>query len=214
MSPSTGTRKIRRAPRPVRQAQRAAQAERQRLTEDILAAGAARQAAAALTQAALTAAEIAAWHHDLQARLDRIQQHPEQHLGHIEEQLARATQEPLRLLAQRAAQRKANATPCRCPQCQRELVHQKSLPRTIQSRFGPLTVSRRYGWCADCEQWHFPADHALGLHKKAPASPCLQEICALLVSKMPAEQAEPVAARFGLDLGTRPIIIRQLREWC
>jgi hypothetical protein len=40
----------------------------------------------------------------------------------------------------------------------------------------------------------------LGLAKKATASPYLQEICALLVTKMPSEQAVAVAQRLGLDL--------------
>lgn len=189
-----------RPPRAVREARRAAHAENGRLTEDILAAGLERHAALALQRASLTETEIAAWLHDLHSRLNVIQKHPEQHLGHIEEQLARATQEPLRLLAQRAAQLKANGTPCHCPECQVELRDQKVVLRTIHSRFGPLTIWRRYGWCSRCEQWHFPADHALGLQKKAPASPYLQEISALLVTKMPAEQAEAVAARLGLDL--------------
>ena len=40
----------------------------------------------------------------------------------------------------------------------------------------------------------------MGLGKKAPASPYLQEISALLVSKMPPEQACLVAEPLGLDL--------------
>ena len=207
MSPSTDSHstatvsgKTRRAHHTVRKARRVAHAQNQRLTQDILAAGLERQAALALEHAALTDAEIAAWLKDLHARLDLIQQHPEQNLGHIEEQLARATQEPLRLLAQRAAQRKSNATPCRCRECQVELHDQKRVSRTVHSRFGPLTIWRPYGFCPRCEQWHFPADYVLGLQKKAPASPYLQEISALLVTKMPPQQAQAVAARLGLDL--------------
>ena len=136
----------------------------------------------------------------MKARLETIQQHPEQNLGEIEEQIARWSQEPLRLLAQRAAQLKANATPCCCPDCQRPLTQQKYLARTITSRFGLLVIYRGYGWCSRCQTWHFPADYALGLGRKAPASPYVQEICALLTSKMPSEQACQVAARLGLDL--------------
>jgi hypothetical protein len=176
----------------------------QHLAEAILDAAAAKAAAAAqaatLAQAQLAESEIQAWLRDMDRRLEVILGHPEQHLGHIEEQLASAVKEPLRLLAQRAAQVKANAVPCRCPHCQGELTTQKYLCRTLLSRFGPLTVWRRYGWCARCEEWHFPADYALGLSRKAPASPYVQEISALLVSKMPAEQAVLVAQRLGLDL--------------
>src|SRR5208282_1024591 len=84
--------------------------------------------------------------------------------------------------------------------CQGPLKQQRDLCRTIYSRFGPLTIWRRYGFCPRCGQWHFPADYALGLGRKAPASPYLQEVSALLVSKMPAEQAVLVAQRLGLDL--------------
>jgi hypothetical protein len=41
----------------------------------------------------------------------------------------------------------------------------------------------------------FPADNALGLFDNSTASPLVQEMSALLVSKMPCEQAEPVARR-------------------
>ena len=176
----------------------------QHLAEEILDAAAAKAAAATqaatLAKAQLADSEIQAWLKDMDRRLEVIFAHPEEHLGHIEEQLASAVKEPLRLLAERAAQVKANAVPCQCPECQHQLTAQKYLCRTIFSRFGPLTIWRRYGWCGRCGQWHFPADYALGLGRKAPASPYLQEISALLVSKMPAEQAVLVAQRLGLDL--------------
>ena len=180
------------------------QAWNRELTQHILDAPAAKSAAAAqaatLAKAQLAEAEVQAWLKDMNQRLEVICTHPEQNLGEIEEQLAVAVKEPLRLLAQRAAQVKANAVPCQCPECHRQLSQQRYLSRTICSRFGPLTIWRRYGWCPRCGQWHFPADYALGLGRKAPASPYLQEISALLVSKMPAEQAVLVAERLGLDL--------------
>jgi len=176
MSPTAAT--LRRARRPhvnVRRQRQAQVQEREQLVNQIVDHGAslAAQAAApaALTQARIPDEELQAWRQDLEARLDRVQQHPEQNLGFIEEHLALATKEPLRLLAQRAAQAKANATPCHCPDCQGELVDQKYLRRHIDSRFGPLELWRRYGRCPHGETWHFPADHALGLGKHAPASP-------------------------------------------
>ena len=179
-------------------------AENQRLTQTILEAASAKAAAAAqaaiLAKAQLAEAEVQAWLKDMDARLAVILAHPEQNLGEIEEQLARSVKEPLRQLAQRAAQVKANAVPCQCPECHRDLRQQKWLCRTIHSRFGPLTLWRRYGFCPRCGAWHFPADYALGLGRKAPASPYVQEISALLVSKMPVEQAVLVAERLGLDL--------------
>jgi len=193
------TRQVRRA-----QARQTPQEKNQRLTEEILTQGTvakvAAAAASAVTKSYLTEAELHGWRTDLEARLEKIQQHPEQNLGHLEEEIARAAQEPLRLLAQRAAQAKANATACQCLQCQRELIHQKLLSRHVDSRFGRLVLWRRYGWCPHCETWQFPADHALGLAKKAPASPYVQELAALLVTKMPPQQAVDVAARLGFDL--------------
>ena len=181
-----------------------AQTESRRLTQTILDAAAAKAAAATLAatlaKAQLAQAEVQAWLKDMDARLEVIFAHPEQNLGEIEEQLARSITEPLRLLAQRAAQVKANAVACQCPECHGQLTQQRWLCRTIHSRFGPLTLWRRYGFCPRCGEWHFPADYALGLGRKAPASPYVQEISALLVSKMPVEQAVLVAERLGLDL--------------
>ncbi len=198
-TPMPSTRQMRRAT-----ARQSPEQQNQRLTEQIMtrgqAAAAQAQAAAGVTHAQLTDDELHAWRQDLEARLQVIHQHPEQNLGHLEEEIARATQETLRRIAERAAQAKANATACQCQHCQRELVHQKYLARTIESRFGPLRLWRRYGWCPRCKQWQFPADYALGLGRQAPASPYLQEISALLVSKMPPEQAVLVAERLGLDL--------------
>jgi hypothetical protein len=201
------SRQVRRAR--VRQEARAAagsipEAQSRRLSEEILDAASAKAAAVAqattLAKAQLAEAEVQAWLKDMNARLDVIFAHPEQNLGEIEEQLARSVKEPLRLLAQRAAQVKANAVACQCPDCHGELTQQRWLCRTIHSRFGPLTIWRRYGFCPRCAEWHFPADYALGLGRKAPASPYVQEISALLVSKMPVEQAMLVAERLGLDL--------------
>lgn len=188
----------------VRRAQRALQAHVQQQTQDILTHGTAdaqRAAqAAALAHAGLSPAEVQAWITDLERRLLTIAHHPEHTLGEIEEQLARSAREPLRLLAERAAQVKINATPCHCRKCQTALTHQKLLARTVHSRFGDLRLWRPYGWCQRCQAWQFPADHALGLARNAPASPYLQEISALLVSKMPPEQAVAVAERLGLVL--------------
>ena len=184
----------------IRQARQAQQQQQQSLTGQIMAGGQAAALAATVTKGGLTPAELAAWHADYEARLQTIQQHPEQNLGHIEEAIAAAAKEPLRLLTERAAQAKANATPCQCRECHQELTDQKYLSRGIDSRFGRLRLWRGYGWCPQCNTWCFPADHVLGLAKKAAASPYLQELAGLLVTKMPAEQAVAVAQRLGLDL--------------
>jgi hypothetical protein len=82
----------------------------------------------------------------------------------------------------------------------RDLERQRVLSRSIDSRFGRLTVYRKYGWCDSCEAWHFPADLVLGLNKNFPASPYLEEVSALLHTKMPSAQAVEVASRLGLEL--------------
>jgi hypothetical protein len=196
------------SPRTERQIQKAQRRDREVVAEKILKAGQVKSAqtaaevaaALAVSRAQLTEAELEDWRRDMEQRLDQIQGRPEQNLGFIEEELARGSREPLRLLAQRAAQAKANATPCRCPDCQIPLERVQVLSRSIDSRFGRLRIYRRYGWCEDCEVWHFPADVVLGLNKNSPASPYLQEVTALLNTKMPSEQAVEVAQRFGLEL--------------
>jgi hypothetical protein len=198
-------RQTHRPPAAVRKAKREAQRQADQLTDQIMT-GAQQQevlakAAAALTQGYLTQAEVLAWQQQFNTRLDALLQHSEQNLGFAEEELAPLGNQLLRLGAERLAQAKANATPCRCSQCDLELHHQKYLSRRVDSRFGPLLIFRRYGQCPDCKQWHFPADHALGLQANAPASPYVQEISAVLVTKMPPEQACAVAQRLGLDLG-------------
>jgi hypothetical protein len=193
------SRQIRRA-----QARQSSEQQTRSLTEHIITEAAlktaAASAAAQITHAHLTDDELQAWRQDMEARLQLIEQNQEQNLGHIEEEVARSAKEPLRLLAERAAQAKANLTPCQCLHGHGPLSHQKYLSRGVDSRFGRLVVWRGYGWCERCEQWQFPADHALGLGRQAPASPYLQELSALLVSKMPSEQAVLVAERLGLDL--------------
>jgi len=198
-TPVKTTRQLRRA-----KARQSPEQKAQALTEQILTGAAlktaAATAAAQITSAHLTDAELQTWRQDMEARLQLIHQNQEQNLGHIEEELARCAKEPLRLLAERAAQAKANATPCQCVHGHGPLRQQKYLSRGVDSRFGRLMIWRGYGWCEPCQEWQFPADHALGLGRQAPASPYLQELSALLVSKMPPEQAVLVAERLGLDV--------------
>jgi hypothetical protein len=196
--------KVRRPHVALRRAATAAQRQHRQTVERIVSAGGAREAAAAaaatITNGHLSEAEVLAWRQDLNARLDVLMQHPEQNMGFIEEAVALAGKELMRQSAERACQAKANATPCCCPEHHSELTGQKCLRRVVDGRFGSMTLFRGYGWCSQCEQWYFPADHALGLERNAPASPYLQEISALLTTKMPPEQAVLVAQRLGLDL--------------
>ncbi len=117
-------------------------------------------------------------------------------MGHLEEQLTVGAQELQRQTLERAAQAKADATPPHCPVCARALSRQqRGQQRTVQTRFGPVTIRRTRGWCARCKQWRFPADAALRLGPTGTASPAVQEAAALLVAQMPAAEAAAILER-------------------
>src|SRR5664279_5883913 len=61
--------------------------------------------------------DIARWRADLRKRLEQIQQHPEQGLGFIEENVRQATLQLQRLLVQKAMQDKADTVDEECPDC-------------------------------------------------------------------------------------------------
>lgn len=117
-------------------------------------------------------------------------------MGEMEESLG-SMGELQRLALERAAQAKADgADNSRCPACGDKLERVTGgHERTVQTRFGEVVLRRSKGWCAKCGEWRFPADDLLGLHKRAAASPAVQEASALLVSKMPAQEAAKVLGR-------------------
>jgi hypothetical protein len=140
--------------------------------------------------------DIACWQADLQRRLKLLEQHPEQGLGFVEEHIRQASLELQRLLVQKAMQDKANQVQERCPDCGAPLTDKKRrVLRWVDAYCGKVKLVRTHGWCPHCERWHFPADRVLGLREDSSASPLVQEMCALLVSKMPAEQAEAICLR-------------------
>jgi predicted membrane protein len=140
--------------------------------------------------------DIAYWREDLRQRLEQVQQHPEQGLGFIEEHVRQATLRLQCLLLQKAMQDKANSVDEKCPDCHDNLCDKKRrVPRWIDAYCGKVKLVRTHGWCPRCEHWVFPADRVLGLRADSTASPLVQEMCALLVSKMPAEQAEALSLR-------------------
>jgi hypothetical protein len=140
--------------------------------------------------------DIADWREDLRQRLEQLEQHPEQGLGFIEEHIRQSTLQLQRLLVQKAMQDKADKVDEQCPDCRTALTEKKRrVPRWIDAYCGKVKLVRTHGWCAHCEHWVFPADRVLGLREDSTASPLVQEMCALLVSKMPAEQAEALCLR-------------------
>jgi len=117
----------------------------------------------------------------------------DQNLGDIEVELEQQSRELLRLAAEKAAQKKADLTPPVCPVCQKPLSrvttdHQRS----FECKFGTITIGRSRGYCKRCRKWRFPADSVLGLEESAGYSPRVQEMAALLASKMPINEASAV----------------------
>jgi hypothetical protein len=64
--------------------------------------------------------------------------------------------------------------------------------RSFETRFGSITIKRTRGYCKRCRKWRVPADSALGLEETAGYSPAVQDMAALLASKMPVEEASAV----------------------
>ncbi len=117
----------------------------------------------------------------------------DQNLGHLELQAAQDVQELLRQALERGAQAKADATPPLCPVCQQKLSRLSAgQPRSFESRYGTITVKRTRGYCKRCRKWRVPADTALGLAESAGYSPAVQDMAALLASKMPVGEASAV----------------------
>lgn len=129
----------------------------------------------------------------LEQSIGRLVLAGDQNLGHLEAQATQDVQELLRQALERGAQAKADATPPRCPVCGQPLSRlSHGHGRTFQTRFGSITVGRTRGYCKRCHKWRVPADAALGLEETAGYSPAVQDMAALLASKMPVEEASAV----------------------
>lgn len=117
----------------------------------------------------------------------------DQNLGDIEVQIERQSREIQRQAAEKAAQRKADVTPPVCPVCKQKLRRvTQGHGRSFECRFGTIRVVRTRGYCKRCRKWRFPADSALGMEETAGYSPRVQEMSALLASKMPVAEASLV----------------------
>lgn len=117
----------------------------------------------------------------------------EENLGDLEMQIERESRELMRLAAEKGAQKKADSTPPVCPECGKPLSRvTQDHARSFESKFGSLTIKRSRGYCKRCRKWRFPADTALGLEETAGYSPRVQEMAALLASKMPVSEASAV----------------------
>ena len=120
----------------------------------------------------------------------------QENLGHLEEKITALARELVREALREGAQRKADATAPRCPQCGQVLKRQSDgHGRTFTTRAGDITVRRKRGYCPKCRKWRVAADQVLGLAETAGYSPSVQEMGALLVSKMPVSEASLVLER-------------------
>ena len=120
----------------------------------------------------------------------------QENLGHLETKIAALAQQLVHAALVEGAPRKADATPPACPRCQRALARLAgNQPRTFTTRAGEVTVRRTRGFCAKCRKWRVAADTALGLAETAGYSPSVQEMTALLASKMPVAEASLVLER-------------------
>src|SRR6185503_1722665 len=116
-----------------------------------------------------------------------------QTLGDIELQIEQESRELLQRAAEKAAQKKADLTPPVCPVCQKALSQVSTdHRRSFECKFGTITIGRSRGYCKRCHKWRFPADTVLGLEDSAGYSPRVQEMAALLASKMPVSEASAV----------------------
>jgi hypothetical protein len=149
----------------------------------------------------------------LEHAIQRFTLASDQNLGHLEGQAAQDVHNLLREATQRGAQAKADAIPPLCPVCQQKLTRLSAdHPRTFETRFGAITVKRTRGYCKRCRKWRVPADAALGLEETAGYSPAVQEMAALLASKMPVEEASVVLERLtGIQL-PRATLDREARR--
>jgi len=131
--------------------------------------------------------------HAMGTKMERFASGPEGNLGVLEQALAGDMNELLRNACERAAQAKADATPPKCPHCGAPLINKKhGQEREYLGRFGPIRISRTRGYCPKCREWKSPADTLLGLDQSAGCTPLMQEMSALLASKMPVQEASEV----------------------
>ena len=144
----------------------------------------------AVESLAVTAARLA---DSLEAGVKAFVMCSDQNLGDIEVQIEQRSRELLRVAAEKAAQQKADVIPPICPVCQKPLSRvSRDHSRSFECRFGTITIGRLRGYCKRCRKWRFPADAALGLEESAGYSPRVQEMAALLASKMPVSEASVV----------------------
>src|SRR2546422_1840366 len=123
-------------------------------------------------------------------------------MGAIEKAVDRVSLKCRRRALQCLVQQQAARQDLNCPRCGAALLVQANHRlRHVQACFGSIQFTRAYGFCPGCGDYFYPADAALGLQARAPASPRVQELCALTALRAPAGQAQEDVRRLtGIDL--------------
>lgn len=123
-------------------------------------------------------------------------------MGTIEKLIDRVSLECRRRALEWLVQRASSAQAMVCPHCKQALgMEERHRGRTLNSTFGFVRFERSYGFCSGCGLYAYPADVALGLQERAPASPRVQEMCAIAALRGPAGQVQKDLRRMtGIDL--------------
>src|SRR6266571_609355 len=123
-------------------------------------------------------------------------------MGTIEKAVDRVSLQCRRRALQCLVQQQAARQDLNCPRCGAALLVQANHRlRHVHACFGSIQFTRAYGFCPGCGDYFYPADAALGLQARAPASPRVQELCALTALRAPAGQAQEDVRRLtGIDL--------------
>lgn len=142
------------------------------------------------------AEQILPWINDLKSALDTLHQDPATTAGHLEEHIRQCCLKLHRQILEWEMQRRADSVALECTECGHRLVDcGRARTKPIRTMAGEVHFLRGFGTCRSCDAIRYPADHSLGLSKDSTASPLLQEVSALLVSWMPAEQAAKASQR-------------------
>jgi len=135
-------------------------------------------------------------------------------MGAMEKALSQASLGSCRKALERLVQEKANQYAMVCPQCDGKLnMESYDRARKVKTSFDIIRFTRDYGFCPNCAAYVYPADIKLGLQPRAPASPRVQEICALTTLRAPAGQAQDDVLRLtGIRLDASSIHREAIRQ--
>lgn len=135
----------------------------------------------------MTADDVAAWLYSIASTTLT----ESSDMGAMEKALHQAILEPCRRTLERMVQEKSTRQDMVCHECG-EVLNMESYDRgrNVRTSFEVIRFTRDYGFCPRCAEYVYPADITLGLHTRAPASPKVQEICALTALRSPAGQAQ------------------------